>query len=59
MDLKKRPSLRGLMARRGNGATPPAAPKVQTLVNLLLPPPPPPADQGLHPNPDPKKKRPI
>ena len=28
MDLKKRPSLRGLMASRGNGATPLAASKV-------------------------------
>ena len=60
MDLKKRPSLRGLMASRGKGATPSEAPKVQTLVNHLPPlPPPPPTDQGLHPNLDPKKKRPI
>ena len=59
MDLKKRPSLKDLMASRGKGATQPKAPKVQTLVNLPLPPPLPPVDQGLRPNPDPKKKRPI
>ena len=56
MDLKKRSSLRGLMASRGKGATPPEAPKVQTLVNL---PPLPPVDQGPCANPDLKKKRPI
>ena len=42
MDLKKRPSLRGLMASRGKGATLSEAPKVQTLVNHLPPPPLPP-----------------
>ena len=59
MDLKKRPSLRGLMASRGKGATPLEAPKVQTLINLPPPPPLPLVDQGLRPNLDPKKKRPI
>ena len=59
IDLKKRPSLRGLMASRGKGATSPEAPKVHTPVNLSPPPPLPFADQGLHPNLDPKKKRPI
>ena len=59
MDLKKRSSLRGLMVIRGKGATSPEASKVQTPVNLPPPPPLPLIDQGLHPNLDPKKKRPI
>ena len=59
MDLKKRPSLRGLMANRGKGATPPKAPKTQTSANLPPPPPLPPVDQGPHVNPDSKKKRPL
>ena len=59
MDLKKRPSLRDLMASRGKRATLPETLKVQTPVNILPPPPLRPADQGLHPNPDPKKKKPI
>ena len=59
MDLKKRSSLRGLMVIKGKGATPPEASKVQTPVNLPPPPPLPPVDQGLRPNPDSKKKRPI
>ena len=62
MDLKKRPSLKGLMASRGKGVTSLEAPKVQTPVNLPPPPPPPPlppVDQGPHANPDLKKKRPI
>ena len=59
MDLKKRSSLKGLMVSRGEGATPPEAPKVQTPVNLPPPPPLPPVDQVPRPNPDPKKKRPI
>ena len=66
MDLKKRPSLRGLIANRNNEATPPEVPKAQTSANLPLPPPlppppppsPPPADLGLHINPNLKKKRP-
>ena len=62
MDLKKRPSLRGLIANRNNEATPPEVPKAQTSANLPLPPPPPPSpppvDLGLHINPDLKKKRP-
>ena len=58
IDLKKRLSLRGLMANRGKGATPPEAPKTQTSANLPLPPPPSPVDQGPRINPDPKKKRP-
>ena len=55
-DLKKRSSLRGLMASKGKGATPSEAPKVQTPVNL---PPLSPVDQGPCANPDLKKKRPI
>ena len=59
MGLKKRSSLRGLMANKGKGATPPEAPKTQTSANL---PPPlsfPPVDQGPRVNLDPKKKRPL
>ena len=48
MDLKKRSSLRGLMANRGKGATPPEAPKAQTFANLPL------TNQGPRANPDPK-----
>ena len=59
MDLKKRLSLRGLMASRGKGATSPEALKVQTPVNLPPSPPLPPVDQGPRANPDLKKKRPI
>ena len=59
MDLKKRPSLRGLMANRGKEATSPEAPKAQTSANLPPPPPFPPVDQGPLANPDPKKKRPV
>ena len=58
MDLKKRLSLRGLIANKGKGATPPEVPKTQTSANLTLPPPPPPVDQGPHVNLDLKKKRP-
>ena len=58
MDLKKRPSLRGLIANKGKGATPPEAPKTQTSANLPLPPPLPPVDQGPRVNSYPKKKRP-
>ena len=58
MDLKKRPSLRGLMANKGKEETPPEAPKAQTSANLPPPPHLPPVDQGSHVNPDPKKKRP-
>ena len=58
MDLKKRSSLRGLMANRGKGATLSETLKTQTPSNL---PPPhlPPVDQGLCTNLDLKKKRPI
>ena len=58
MDLKKRPSLRGLMANRGKGVTPLEAPKAETSANLPPPPPLPPINQGMRVNPDPKKKRP-
>ena len=58
MDLKKRPSLRGLMANRGKGATPPEAPKTQTSANLPPPLPPPSIDQDPCVNPDLKNKRP-
>ena len=57
MDLKKRPSLRGLMASKGKGVTLLEAPKVQTPVNLPPPPSLPPVDQGPRANPDVKKKR--
>ena len=57
MDLKKRLSLKGLMANRCKEVTPPEALKTQTSTNL----PPslslPPVDQGLRVNADPKKKR--
>ena len=59
MDLKKRPSLRGLMANRGKGATSPEAPKAQTPANLPSPPSLPFVDQGSCANPDLKMKRPI
>ena len=59
MDLKKRPSLRGLMSNRGKGATPPKAPKTQISTNLPPPPTLPPVDQGPHVNLDPNKKRPL
>ena len=58
MDLKKRPSLRGLIANRNKGATPPETPKTQTSANLPLPPPPAAANLGPRINPDQKKKRP-
>ena len=58
MDLKKRPSLKGLIANRNKGATPPEVPKVQTSANLPLPPFHPLADLGPCVNPDLKKKRP-
>ena len=58
MDLKKRPSLRGLIANRNKGATPPEVSKTQTSANLPFPPPPSLADLGPRVNPDPKKKRP-
>ena len=58
MDLKKRPSLRGLMANRCKEVTPLEAPKTQTSANLPPPLSLPPVDQGLRVNPDLKKKRP-
>ena len=58
MDLKKRLSLRGLMANRCKEVTPPEALKTQTSTNLPPPLSLPPVDQGLRVNPDPKKKRP-
>ena len=60
IDLKKRPSLRGLIANRNKGVTPLEIPKAQTSTNLSLPPPlaATAADLGLHVNLDPKKKRP-
>ena len=53
MDLKKRPSLRGLIANRGKGATPPEALKTQASANLPLPPSPLHVDLGPRTNPDP------
>ena len=58
MDLKKRPILKGLMANRGKGVTPPEALKTQTSANLPPPPPLPLVDQGPRVNPNLKKKRP-
>ena len=58
MDLKKRPSLRGLIANRDKVVTPPEAFKTQASANLSLPPPPPPVDLGPRANLDPKRKRP-
>ena len=58
MDLKKRPSLRGLMDNKGKKATLSEAPKAQTSTNLPPPHPLPPIDQGPRVNPDLKKKRP-
>ena len=58
MDLKKRPGLRGLIANRSKGATPPEAFKTQASANLPLPPSPLPIDLGLRTNPNPKRKRP-
>ena len=57
MDLKKRLSLRGLIANRGKGATLSEAPKAHTFANLPPAPPPPPVDQGPRVNPDPMKKK--
>ena len=45
MDLKKRPSLKGLIASRNKGGTSKKAPKMQPPV--VLPPPPPPTDLNL------------
>ena len=47
MDLKRRLSLRGLMANRGKGATPPEALKTQASANLPPPPPPLPRRPGF------------
>ena len=58
MDLKKRPSLKGLIANKGKGATPPKAPKTQTSANLPLPLPSPLVDQGPCVNPNLKNQRP-
>ena len=55
MDLKRRPSLKGLMANRNKGGTLKDAPKTQTPANL--PPPPPPVDLKPPVVQDPKKKR--
>lgn len=55
MDLKKRPSLRGLIANRNKGANPTEILKAQVSANL----PPPPTDLKLYVNPDLKKKRPM
>ena len=58
MDLKKRLSLRDLIANRNKEATSLGVPRTQTSVNPSLPSPPPPANLGPCLNPDPKKKRP-
>lgn len=61
MYLKKRPSLRGLMANRNKRAASTERPKAQISTNLppLPPPPAPTADPKLRDNYDPKKKRPL
>ena len=58
MDLKKRLSLRDLIANRNKEATSLGVPRTQTSVNPFLPSPPSPANLGPRVNPDPKKKRP-
>ena len=58
MDLKKRLSLRDLIANRNKEATSLGVPRTQTSVNPSLPSPPSPANLGPCVNPDSKKKRP-
>ena len=57
MDLKKRPSLKGLIANRNKEEALKDAPKAQIAANLPLPPFP--IDLGLHTVLDLKKKRPV
>lgn len=57
MDLKKRPSLKGLIANKNKEEALKDAPKAQIAANL--PPPPFPIDLGLHTVLDLKKKRPV
>ena len=51
MDLKKRSSLKGLMASRNKGSSSKDIPNTQVPVNLPPPPPPPITTVGLLPNP--------
>ena len=57
MDLKPRPSLKGLMANRNRGSTSKEVPKSQVPHNL--PPPSPPTDLELKAIPNLRKKRPV
>ena len=58
MDLKKRPSLKGLLASKNKGGSSKKAPKTQPPVVLPPPLPPPPTDLGLQAMPNLKKRRP-
>ena len=58
MDLKKRPSLKGLLASRNKGGSSKEAPKTQPLVVLPPLPPHPRTDFGLQAMPNLKKMRP-
>lgn len=57
MDLKQRPSLKGLMANRNKGSTSKDIPKTQVTLNLLPPHPQLPTDLRLKANPNLRKKR--
>ena len=57
MDLKKRPSLKGLLASKNKGESSKEAPKTQPPVVLPPPLPPPPTDLGLQAMPNLKKRR--
>ena len=59
MDLKPRPSLKGLLANRNKGSTSKEVPKTQVPPSLPLPPSLPPTDPGLKAIPNLRKKRPI
>ena len=58
MDLKKRPSLKDLLASKNKGGSSKKAPKTQPPVVLPPPLPPPPTDLGLQAMPNLKKRRP-
>ena len=58
MDLKKRPSLKGLLASKNKGESSKETPKTQPPVVLPPPLPPPPTDLGLQAMPNLKKRRP-
>ena len=58
MDLKKRPSLKGLLASKNKGESSKEAPKTQPPVMLPPPLPPSPTNLGLQAMPNLKKRRP-